>query len=364
MMSEYERKAASIRNFMAEQGVDALLLNGVANFAWATCGAASYVNTAVSTGEAWLLITTDAKLLFTNNIEATRLKGEEKLVEQGWEFVVNPWYEPSDALAEAVAGKKVGADVPYPGAVDISGALTEYRTHLSPEEQKRFRQLGQRCSEAMNDTIRAVKPGMSEYEIAALLGYETQRRGAQLIVNLIAVDENIYSYRHPLPTGKVMKRYAMLVLCGRWKGLVASVTRLVHFSKLPDDLRRKAQAVAEIDATYIANTRPGASLGDIFASAQAAYASTGFADEWTLHHQGGPASFEPRDFVATPGAPQIVSAGQVYAWNPSIAGTKSEDTILVGETGNEVLTTIKGWPSIAVEIDGQVIERPDILEIV
>ncbi len=254
--------------------------------------------------------------------------------------------------------------MPYPGAADISGALAEYRTHLSPEEQDRFRQLSQRCAKAMNDAIRAVKPGMGENAIATLLAYESQRRGVQPIVNLIAVDENIYSYRHPLPTGKVMKRYAMLVLCGRWKGLVASVTRLVHFGKLPDELRRKADAVAEIDATFIAATRPGASLGDIFVSAQAAYAATGYADEWTLHHQGGPASFEPRDYVATPGAPQIVSAGQVYAWNPSITGTKSEDTIMVGETGNEVLTTIAGWPTISVEIDGEVIERPDILEII
>ncbi len=275
-MSEYERKAASMRNFMAEQGVDALLLKGVANFAWATCGAASYVNTATSTGEAWLLITADAKQLFANNIEAARLEGEEGLVDQGWAFVVNPWYEGTDALAEATAGMKIGADVPYPGAVDISGALAEYRTHLSPEEQERFRLLSQRCGEAMNDAIRAVKPGMTEYEIAALLGYETQRRGAQPIVNLIAVDENIYSYRHPLPTAKVMERYAMLVLCGRWKGLVSSVTRLVHFGKLPDELRQKANAVAEIDATFIAATRPGASLGQIFASAQAAYAATGY----------------------------------------------------------------------------------------
>jgi Xaa-Pro aminopeptidase len=363
-MNEYERKAVSMRSFMADQRIEALLIKGVANFAWATCGAASYVNTATGTGEAWLLITGDAKQLFANNIEATRLESEEALKVQGWEFVVNPWYEGSDALAEALAGKKVGSDMPYPDAVDISGALADYRTHLSPEEQERFRALSQRCAGAMNDAIRAVKPGMSEYEIAALLGYETQRRGAQPIVNLIAVDENIYSYRHPLPTGKVMERYAMLVLCGRWQGLVASITRLVHFGKLPDDLRQKADAVAKIDATFIAETRPGASLGQIFAAAQAAYASTGYADEWMLHHQGGPASFEPRDYVATPGAAQLVSAGQVYAWNPSITGTKSEDTILVRETGNEVLTTIAGWPKISVEIDGQVIERPDILEII
>ena len=42
-----------------------------------------------------------------------------------------------------------------------------------PEEQDRFRQLSQRCAEAMDDAIRAVKPGMSENAIATLLAYES-----------------------------------------------------------------------------------------------------------------------------------------------------------------------------------------------
>jgi len=54
----------------------------------------------------------------------------------------------------------------------------------------------------------------------------------------------------------------------------------------------------------------------------------GFADEWKLHHQGGPAGYEPREFVATPITDNVISAGQVFAWNPSITGgVKSEDTV-------------------------------------
>lgn len=361
-MNEYMHKEASIRRFMADQEIDQLWINGVANFAWATCGAASYVNTATSTGAAWLRIDSSRKYVFTNNIEATRIEGEERLADQGWRISDNPWYE-KPVFAKAQKGKS-GADVPFPSTKDVSAALAEYRSHLSAEEQGRFRVLGQRCGEAMNDAIRAVRPGMSEYEIAARLAYESQRRGVQPIVNLIAVDENIFKYRHPLPTSKVMEQYAMLVLCGRWKGLVASITRLVHFGKLPDELRRKAEAVAKIDAALITATRPGKTLGKIFTFAQNMYAITGFPNEWQLHHQGGPASFEPRDYVATPESAQVVAASQAYAWNPSITGTKSEDTILVGETGNEVLTSIEGWPTYRVELDGLVIERPAILEVV
>ncbi len=89
----------------------------------------------------------------------------------------------------------------------------------------------------------------------------------------------------------------------------------------------------------------------------------GFADEWQLHHQGGPAAYEPREFVATPGATHVVQEGEVYAWNPSITGVKSEDTIVVGAERNEVLTTISGWPMLPVEVDGLAWERPAILEV-
>jgi Xaa-Pro aminopeptidase len=161
-----------------------------------------------------------------------------------------------------------------------------------------------------------VRPGMTEYEIAGLLAREAQSRGVQPIVNLVATDARVYAFRHPLPTDKQLERYAMLILCGRKWGLVCSVTRLVHFGRLPDDLRRKAEAVARVDAAFIAATE------------------------------------------------DCVSPGQAYAWNPSIAGTKSEDTILVGATDNQILTAMPDWPTLSVVVDGQTLNRPAILEVI
>jgi antitoxin VapB len=102
----------------------------------------------------------------------------------------------------------------------------------------------------------------------------------------------------------------------------------------------------------------------VFQRAVTAYAEAGFADEWRLHHQGGTAGYEPREYLGLPGGAEVVIAGQAYAWNPSITGTKSEDTILVGEAGNEVLTTIEGWPMVAVELaGGEKWMRPAVLEV-
>jgi antitoxin VapB len=361
--SEFSQKRNRIQALLAEHKLDALLLRRVSSFAWATCGAASYVNTATTNGEAALLITPSGRYLLTNNIEATRLEQEEKLAAQGWEFRLVPWHEAQDTVAELSRGLRLGADGPYPGATDLSGELARLRANLTPEEGKRFRTLGRLCAEAMDSAIQAVRPGQTEYQIAGLLAREAESRGVQAIVNLIATDGRIFAFRHPLPTDKKLERYAMLVLCGRRWGLICSVTRFVHFGRLPDDLRRKAEAVAQVDATFIAATRPGQTLGQIFQQATAAYAETGFPDEWHLHHQGGTAGYEPREYIATPDSADVVSVGQVYAWNPSITGTKSEDTILVDDEGNEVLTSIDGWPTLTVTVDGQEHPRPAILEI-
>lgn len=362
-MDEFNQKQQSILALLERTHLDGLILQNVSSIAWITGGAAAYVNSATTTGIATLLITPTSRHLITNNIEATRLKQEEHLSEQGWEFHLSPWYATQEALAQLGGGLKLGADSAFPGAVDLSGEVARLRTQLTLQEVERFRLLGRLCADAMNAATRSLQPGQSEYEIAARLGYEAQQRGAQPIVNLIATDERIFSFRHPLPTAKTLERYAMLVLCGRRWGLVGSITRLVHFGPLPDEVRRKSEAVARIDATMIAATRPGKTLGEIFEQIRAAYAEAGFPDEWQLHHQGGPTGYEPREFIAVPDSAEAVRRSQAFAWNPSITGAKSEDTILVGESDNEVLTAIQDWPSISVMIDGREILRPAILEI-
>jgi Xaa-Pro aminopeptidase len=362
-MSEFSTKQDKIQALLAEKELDALLLRNVSSFAWATCGAASYVNTAATGGAAALLITAGGRYVISNNIEATRLEQEEGLKDQGWEFRVGPWHEAERFVAALSHGLRLGSDSPHDGAVDVSAEMIQLRVNLMPQEDERFRALAQLCAGAMDEAIRAVRPGQSEYEIAGKLARAAESRGAQAIVNLIASDERIYAFRHPLPTAKKLDRYAMLVLCGRRWGLVCSLTRLVHFGPLPGELRRRAEATARIDAALIAATRPGKSLAQVFQQGMAAYSAAGFADEWHLHHQGGPAGYEPREIIATPSSPELVSVGQVYAWNPSITGTKSEDSVLVGEDENQILTEMEGWPVLKVAVAGREFKRPAILEV-
>lgn len=360
--NELHFKINQIRTLIDKEGIEAILLQRVSSIAWATCGADAHINTAASDGVAQLLITKNEQIVLTNNIEAPRLANEEKLAEQGWQFETSPWYENGNAANRLIQGMLVGMDGLSPSGKDLSREVSWLRAQLTDQEIFRFKKLASLCAESMQEAIDEVLPGMSEYQISGLLAHAAEKRGVQAIVNLVATDKRIFEYRHPLPTDKNLQRYAMLVLCGRKWGLVCSITRLVHFGALPEDVYLKSLAVANIDAAMIAATRPGKTLAEVFKTAQHAYEINGLKDEWRYHHQGGLAGYEPREITATEQTLEPVESNQVYAWNPSVSGTKSEDTILVGASGNQVLTEIPDWPVVDVQTEVGIIRRPLILE--
>lgn len=360
--SEMQEKERRARELMESEGLDALAISTIANFAWLTCGGSNYVGIATEVGSATAIITRSGKYIVCDNIEAGRLRDEE-IRDQGFELISFNWFEPrrDDIIQEIVGDGILGSDIPMPGAKNIAPALDPYRYSLTPEEIERYRRLGRDTGECMAQACREIEQGMTEYEIAGVLNGKLLSRGLTPLVTLIATDERIANYRHPLPTHKKLERYAMLVTGVRRWGLIISTSRLVHFGELPAELRRKHDAVTRIDAAFISATRPGADMGEIFRSAVDTYKSTGYADEWTLHHQGGPTGYKGREFRVTPSTSAAVAPNQAFAWNPSITGTKSEDTIIATPDGPQVLSMTDDWPVVEVELNGQIIPRPDIL---
>ena len=80
-----------------------------------------------------------------------------------------------------------------------------------------------------------------------------------------------------------------------------------------------------------------------------------------MHHQGGAIGYFEREFLSCPESTEVVVEGMALAWNPTIAGVKVEDTVMVEKAGIEVITPTPGWPMINVEIAGKKWERPGIL---
>jgi len=364
---EFGIKRERVAALLGRSGLEGVLLGTRHNFAWLTGGGQNYVNQASDGGVAALLVTAEHIWCFCANIEADRIADEE-VGRLGIEVVGFPWWEPAQLgglLADRVNPARMAADVRPAGVPAAAQALPtgfdRLRWRLTEAETARYRRLGAIVGRELEAGCRSVRVGAAEHQIAGDLAGRLAREGVRTPVVLVAADERVARYRHPIPTDKRVERYFMVVVCGERQGLICSATRLVHFGRLPDELAAKHQAVCRVDGRMIGATRPGGTLGAVFAEAQAAYAEAGWPDEWKLHHQGGPTGYLSRDAKATPGNDVEVFEDQAFAWNPSIAGTKSEDTVLVTSAGNEVLTATGEWPSLHIDVGSARYSRPDIL---
>jgi len=359
---ELAAKEQRVFDFLDREGLDGLVLSKPGNFAWMTCGGSNHVAVNADVGVAHLLVTREGRWILCDNIEVRRVV-EEEVAGLGFESASWYWYDDGmpAALDSLAPGARLGSDSGRHGTRSVDAALGQLRASLLPAEIERYRRLGMLTAESMTEACRRVKPGMSEHQAAGLLGGAMLARGVFPVVLLIAADERVFGYRHPIPTDKTIDNHVMLVTCGRKWGLILSMTRLVHFGAMPAELRARHDAVTRVDATFIANTRPGARIGDVFQAAVGAYAAAGFPDEWRLHHQGGPTGYAGREFRATQTSDQAVVESQAFAWNPSIAGTKSEDTIIAAPRGPEVISATPQLPVVEIEVEGAVIARADIV---
>jgi Xaa-Pro aminopeptidase len=359
--TEVAKKLRRLRARMADREVDAVVLTQLPNIAWLAAGASTYINLASDTGPTSLLVTLDTAYAVTDRIEAGRLEQEESLPALGFALAIEPWDRRGTQLLELISGLRVAQDGPGPG-LDLSRDLQALRTHLEAEEVERLRQVGSLASAAIAEVMYAIEPGVAEYAVAGRLTQATLARGGHAVVNLVASDERIERYRHPLPTGKQVEHYVMVALCMRFQGLIAAVTRFVHFGALPSELAAKAQAVARVDARMILGTRAGMTMGDMYALTEQAYQDEGYPRAIEEHHQGGSIAYLPREVLAQPNGATVLDERQAFAWNPSVRGAKSEDTIVLGALGPEVVTQTPGWPIAPATADAKTVERPAILE--
>ena len=328
-----------IRELMDRLGLDALLLRRPANFAWYTGGADNRVDHASSLGVADVLVTLDAELVFTNNIEAPRMPEEQT---PDLEVIEHSWYEDErDALQQVVGDTVLGADFPLDGALDVAGEIAPLRYVLDPVILDRYRQVGADAAAAVAEAAGSLEQGMTEHEAAANLAAACRRRELFSPVLLAASDGRIARYRHPIPRGGFFERRAMLVVSAERGGLYANITRIVDFEEPDRELKRRQEACSTILGRLREEaTQPGRTLAEAFADCGRFYEEAGFADEWRLHHQGGLTGYASREIIATPQTYQQIQVGQAFAWNPSVTGAKSEETFVLTESGPEVITRL------------------------
>jgi antitoxin VapB len=312
-VDEAERKRRA-----ALAAVGPFATNDAADVRWLLCGRGRLV--AAGSSPYTVVVDEDRAQVLYQDIEASRVAAEERWAELGYEPVAYPWFEPPPVRA---------------GEPDLSSL----RLALCSEEVERYRAAGAAAAAAFAEALGALRPELTELGAAGALAGRLHAAGFTTPVVLVGGEARAPVHRHPLPTAEPLGRFALLAVTAEREGLHVSLTRVVSFGPPPDELERVVQAAAEVDAAVLGASRPGATLGELFAVLERAYAEQGFPEEWRRHHQGGLTGYRGREAFAGPGSPTVLPEVSAVAWNPSVTrGGKSEDTALVTAEGVEILT--------------------------
>jgi len=368
--SEIAIKTERLQKMFAGENLGGVLINSQHNFAWLTGGKSNGVDLSRENGASFLLIRGDGKkFVLANNIEMPRLLDEEISVED-FEPIEFAWQD-EKASGDFVIEKAksllennsvLASDLFLSNQIrTIENLIAPCRYELTEAEIERYKQLGKDAGKAIGSLFENLKPGETEIEIARKVKDALAVYNINAVVNLVGADERIERFRHPIPTSKVWKKVLLIAVCAKRHGLIASLSRIACVGEIPAELKLRTEAAAYIFAKILSETKTGAGGASIYKTAVEAYAEKGFAGEINLHHQGGACGYKTRDWVAHPASGETVRKNQAFAWNPSITGTKAEETCLLSEDGIENLTASPDFPNISVSIGEREFISPGIL---
>jgi Xaa-Pro dipeptidase len=360
VLEEIAAKRRRLNDAMTEAGVAAVHLHLTENITWLTAGRVDRrVLLPSPLGIARILLRRDGDALYLAPENEARRLAEEDYVGLPFTAVTRPWHA---AVSEADVRRLAGdGRVISDREPDGSALLAALRATLVDSEIERYRWLARHTAEVTSSVLRSLRPGDTERVMAARVSAGLMERGIEPTVLLMGVDERILRYKHTVAQTRVFQRFGMLNLCARRWGLCVSITRFVHFGPLPLELADAFDVAADVNARLLVATRAGATAAQLFATAAAAYAAHGHAGEEQRHHQGGATGYGEREWVATPEGKERVGDSQAFAWNPSIAGGKAEDTVLLRGGRIELLTATPDLPVVSTEAGGARYESAGVL---
>jgi len=343
-MSAFNQRLQPLRELMKEKGLDAFVLRRNPNLAWAIAGR-SHVPTTIDMACFDLIITQDDATAVTNVVEAPRLIAEELPAEVSVKTI--KWSEGRDPLLPT--GSKVGSDQSGGDRIDLSVEVEMIRASLIDSDLARFTEICVDAAVALGNAMKQVESSDREIDVAGLITHSLWQADLEIAFLGVAGEERVHKFRHPLPTDAVVGNRVSASICAKRKGLIASVTRIVTFGSVSDQMVSDYTSIFKVEAALLDATVVSAPFSDPINAAIAAYPANGFdADEWTKHHQGGPTGFLPRDWPANQGSARLIASNQPIAWNPTGKGWKAEDTIIATDSGVKLLTNDPDWPSFEV----------------
>ncbi len=251
-------------------------------------------------------------------------------------------FEKSATLADFEALKKQ-AKTQLKKAANV---VEEARSCKDSSEISAIMAAGRIAAQALKQTRRYIKAGISESELAGRLDFQIRKLGAQNSFETIVAFGANASRCHHQPTGKKLKRndYILIDFGARYKGYCCDLTRCFVVGK-PGGLalyKKVYDAVQRAQAAAIKMVKAGAAIKQVDSAARETIAKYDLPvyGHGTGHGLGIEIHEEPFLNAENKGK---LKAGQVITIEPGVyipgkLGVRIEDDVLVTESGCKILS--------------------------
>ncbi len=233
---------------------------------------------------------------------------------------------------------------------DCSPLIWEMRTIKSPAEIEVMRRAARIGVKAMNELMKAARPGMYEYELAAIFQYVCKKEGAQDLAYYIIISsgENhpyVHYYKHDrrLEDGDFLVVDAGPDVDYYDTDITISFPANGKFTPRQKEVYEAAKAVHEANLRVY---RPGLTLEQCRKEVEEILQKQGFdlSKDYFKRMRGGFGHYVGMAVHDVGGGPTVLQPGMVFANEPLLIypeeklGVRVEDTVLITETGCENLT--------------------------
>jgi Xaa-Pro aminopeptidase len=359
-VAEIANRQERMGQLLREHEADGLLVLDPANFSWLTAGGRfrgilnpdEFPALYFSTQQHWLLSANmDTQRIFDEEIDGLAFQ----LKEWAWDRGRNLF------LTDLCFGKKVLCDQPFGECVNVGERLRTMRRPLTAWEQDRLKELGKMVAHALEATCRNISVGESEEEVAGQLGYRLIHRGVEIVDLQVFADGRARRYMRGGPTPAKIERTGVLLATGKRWGLHITASRTVSFGPPDEEFYFDFEVSCRQAAMQIAGSVAEANPANILSAGIRVLAMNEREHEWRLVPPGWLTGRLAVELPFTPTTKDQIEPGWPLVWMASVGGANSADTILIGETGAQIVTPSDLWPLKRIRITGQPIERPDIL---
>jgi len=254
-------------------------------------------------------------------------------------------YEPARMTCDAQ--QSLDSKLPMRASlVAVNGWIEELRMVKSPAEIERIRRSVATNSRAFEETVRRVRVGMTERDLAAELEYRMRRLGAEKpSFETIVAGGARSALPHAQPTGARLQRGDLVVVdMGAVEdGYCSDMTRMLFLGAPTAKVKRTYRAVLEAQLAGIAAVRAGARTAKVDADVRQVLKGYGL-DRAFVHSTGHGLGLEihepPRLGRRDKGR---LKAGMAITIEPGVylegfGGIRIEDTVVVREKDCEILT--------------------------